>query len=133
MIDINIDSSFAQNDMRFIDVSNGSAANWYFIGTNLSNEIRFYFRTSNTAYVSFTTPLTNGRHKLAFAYANSDYVAYVDGVQVHSSNSVVVSSTSQVIIANDYGGFTPIKQLTNAAALWKTRLTNDELATLTTI
>lgn len=133
MIDINIDSSFAQNDMRFIDVSNGSAANWYFIGTNLSNEIRFYFRTSNTAYVSFITTLTNGRHKLAFAYANNDYVAYVDGVQVYSTSTLVVGSTSQVVLANDYGGFTPIKQITNAVALWKTRLSNTQLAQLTTI
>jgi hypothetical protein len=132
-IDLNIDSSFAQNDMRFINVGDGTAANWYFIGTNASNQIRFYYRTSNTAYVSFTTTLTNGRHKLAYAYANGDYVAYVDGTLVHSDNTIVVGSASQLNIANDYGSFSPSKQIINAVALWKTRLTNTQLAQLTTI
>jgi hypothetical protein len=132
-IDLNIDSSFAQNDMRFINVGDGTAANWYFIGTNAANQIRFYYRTSNTAYVSFTTTLTNGRHKLAYAYANGDYVAYVDGTLVHSDNTIVVGSASQLNIANDYGSFSPSKQIINAAALWQTRLTNTQLAQLTTI
>jgi hypothetical protein len=132
-VDINIDSSFAEADMRFINVGDGTAANWYFIGTNEANQIRFYYRTSNTAYVSFTTTLTNGRHKLAYAYANGDYVAYVDGTLVHSDNTIVVGSASQLNIANDYGSFSPSKQIINAAALWKERLTNTQLAQITTL
>jgi hypothetical protein len=132
-IDLNIDSSFAQNDMRFINVGDGTAANWYFIGTNAANQIRFYYRTSNTAYVSFTTTLTDGHHKLAYAYANGDYVAYVDGTLVHSDNTIVVGSASQLNLGNDFGNFSPSKQFINAAALWKTRLTNTQLAQLTTI
>jgi hypothetical protein len=132
-IDLNIDSSFAQNDMRFINVGDGTVANWYFIGTNASNQIRFYYRTSNTAYVSFTTTLTDGHHKLAYAYANGDYVAYVDGTLVHSDNTIVVGSASQLNLGNDFGNFSPSKQFINAAALWKTRLTNTQLAQLTTI
>jgi len=131
-IDINIDSSFAEADMRFINVSDGTSANWYFIGTNNANQFRFFYRASATTYVSITTALTSGRHKLAFAYKLNDYVAYLDGTQVNNTTTLVVGSTSQIELGNAFG-FNIAKEYTNASALWKTRLTNTQLAQLTTI
>jgi hypothetical protein len=131
-IDIDIDSSFAQADTRFINVTDGTSANWYFIGTNNPNEFRFYFRSSSTVYVTNVTTFTSGRHKLAFAYKNNDYVAYIDGVQVNNTTTLVVGSTSKIELGNSFGSDIG-KEYINTSALWKTRLTNTQLAQLTTI
>jgi hypothetical protein len=131
-VDIDIDSSFAQADTRFINVTDGTAANWYFIGTNNPNEFRFYFRSSSTVYVTNVTTFTSGRHKLAFAYKNNDYVAYIDGVQVNNTTTLVVGSTSKIELGNSFGSDIG-KEYINTSALWKTRLTNTQLQTLTTI
>jgi hypothetical protein len=130
-VDITVDLSYTQNDMRFINVSNGTSTNWCFIGTNVSNQIRFYYKTGATTYVSQLVTLTSGRHKLAFAYKSNDYVAYVDGTQVHSLNSLIVAETSQVDLGNNFGVVS--KQFINSAQLYKTRLTNSEIASLTTL
>ena len=129
-VEIDIDTSYAQSDMRFINVSDGSSDNWYFIGTNVSNEIRFYFRAISTTFVSSISPLTSGRHKLAFAYKNNDYVAYIDGVQVYNTTTLSVGGTSDIALGNSFGGNIS-KQFINASALFKTRLTNDQLELLT--
>lgn len=130
-LDINIDSSFAQDDMRFLDISDGSSANWYFIGTNNTNEFRFYFKAGGSV-ISTLTPFTSGRNKMAFAYANNDYVIYINGVQIYSTTTATVGSTSELNLGKGFSG-SSFKQFTNSVALWKTRLTNTQLAQLTTI
>jgi hypothetical protein len=132
-VDINLNLSFTEGDMRFITISDGSSSNWYFIGTNNTNEIRFYFRAGATTYVSELVTLTSGRHKLAFAYKNNDYVAYVDGVQIYSTASLSVGSTTSFDLGKSFGSSSVSKQFINSAILWKERLSNDTLATLTTI
>jgi hypothetical protein len=132
-VDINLNLSFTEEDMRFITISDGSSSNWYFIGTNTTNEIRFYFRAGATTYVSELVTLTSGRHKLAFAYKNNDYVAYVDGVQIYSTASLSVGSTSSFDLGKSFGSSGVSKQFINSAILWKERLTNEQLAQLTTI
>jgi hypothetical protein len=132
-VDINVDLSYTQTDMRFINVSDGTSTNWWFIGTNVSNQIRFYYKTGATTYVSQLITLTSGRHKLAFAYKSNDYVAYVDGTQVHSLTSLIVGATSQVDLGNNFAGSGVSKQFINSAQLYKTRLTNAEIASLTTL
>ena len=131
-VDINVDLSYTQNDMRFINISDGTSTNWWFIGTNVSNQIRFYYRTGATTYVSEVVALTSGRHKLAFAYKSNDYVAYVDGTQIYSLNSLIVGATSQIDLGNNFGGSGVSKQFINSAILFPTRLTNAELISLTT-
>jgi hypothetical protein len=129
-VDINVDLSYTQNDMRIINISDGTSTNWWFIGTNVSNEIRFYYKTGATTYVSQLVTLTSGRHKLAFAYKSNDYVAYVDGTQIYSLNSLIVGATSQIDLGNNFGGSVS-KQFINSAILFPTRLTNAELILLT--
>ena len=131
-VDVDVNLSYTQADMRFINVSDGTSANWYFIGTNVENEFRFYYRAGATTYVTITTALTSGRHKLAFAYKSNDYVAYLDGTQVNNTTTLAVGSTSQIELGNSFGGNIG-KEYINASALWKTRLTNTQLATLTTL
>jgi hypothetical protein len=73
--------------------------------------------------------LTAGTHKIAFAYKLNDYVLYVDGVQVGADTSSLVPATSKFDLFTGLNSTSIYKQ----ALLFKTRLTNAELASLTTI
>lgn len=75
---------------------------------------------------------TNGHHKLAYAYKQNDFVLYVDGVQVATDTSGNVPATDDFCLGYFNTSFTPTANY-NAAALWKTRLTNTQLAQLTSI
>lgn len=76
--------------------------------------------------------LTNGRHKFAIAYANNDFAFYIDG------NLIGTDTSGTPSVCSDFGFFYyasgydfPLQ--VNEAVLFKTRLTNAELASLTTI
>ena len=78
--------------------------------------------------------ITAGRHKIAFAYKANDFVLYVNGVLIGSDTSGSVPTLSQALIGSRYNGDTYfLGDEVNSAALWKTRLTNTQLAQLTTI
>jgi hypothetical protein len=79
------------------------------------------------------SPLPVGWHKFAFAYKNNDFAFYVDGVQIGTANSGSVPVGMDEIYLDQYidGGVRNANK--KSVALWKTRLTNDQLAQLTTI
>jgi len=77
--------------------------------------------------------LANGRHKIAVAYKQNDFVMYVDGAQVATSSSGSVPTCSQLIIGNDDSTLYHLNDSINEAVIFPTRLTNAELASLTTI
>jgi hypothetical protein len=74
--------------------------------------------------------LSNGRHKIALAYKQNDAVLYVDGVQIDTDTSCNIPPMTSIDISQE---FAASNYKNNTTALWKTRLTNAELATLTTI
>lgn len=77
-----------------------------------------------------SSAVTTGRHKIAFAYKNNDFVMYLNGTQVGTDTSGTVSGLM------DYFDLHWTQSGCNnvyASALWKTRLTNTQLAQLTTI
>ena len=79
-------------------------------------------------------PLTEGRHRVALAYKSGDFAIYLDGTQIFTSNASATFGTMGQV---DLGTLLTFNsQLGNgiySAALWKTRLTNTQLAQLTTI
>ena len=110
-----------------------------FDGTN-ANKLEFiYYPDGRIQAVSFvggalvaninlpSYGLTTGVHKFAFAYKLNDYVLYVDGVNVGVDTSASVPLTSQFDLFRTNGGLLNY----NNAILYKERLTNAELATLT--
>ena len=86
----------------------------------------------NQVAIAGTTPLSAGYHKIAFAYKQNDFVLYADGVQVASDSSGSVPTCDELYIDKyiDGGDRNATKK---EFILYKTRLTNAELATLTTI
>ena len=93
----------------------------------------FAVHVNGTAQASIQkTSFTAGRHKVAFGYKANDFVLYVDGVLVGTDTSGTVGA--QDSFGLQYGTSQFIgQQYVNQALLFKTRLTNAELATLTTL
>ena len=100
-----------------------------------SNSVRFFIRTSNVNQVLIdSSSLTSGVYKIALAYKNNDVVAYINGVQIGTDTSATIPTTSVVTLIDPITANAATKTVnTKSVALWKTRLTNAQLATLTTI
>jgi hypothetical protein len=108
------------------------------------NEI--YFRCAGTGAIDFVhyfgatqafitkSGLSLGRHKLAACYKNNDWAFYVDGILVGTDTSGTFSGTiSQMVFGYTSISAYPPFQSVNQSVLFPTRLTNAELASLTTI
>jgi len=108
------------------------------------NEI--YFRCAGTGAIDFVhyfgatqafitkSGLSLGRHKLAACYKNNDWAFYVDGILVGTDTSGTFSGTiSQMVFGYTSISAYPPFQSVNQTILFKTRLTNAELASLTTL
>jgi hypothetical protein len=72
------------------------------------------------------------RHKIALAYKQNDFVIYLNGSQVGSDTSGAVP-TSLTQIEFSEGAASPYTGTVNQALVFKTRLTNAQLAELTTL
>jgi hypothetical protein len=90
----------------------------------ISNVIQFGFVKSGG--------LSLGKHKLAIAYAQNDVTLYIDGVQIGTDTSANIPAMNFLTIGGG-ADVTGHRQSVNQALLFKTRLTNAELAALTTI
>ncbi len=78
------------------------------------------------------SPISTGWHKYAFAYKQNDFAFYVDGVFIGSDSSGSVPTCNEVYIDQYIDG--AIRNTSKRQALvFKTRLTNAQLAELTTL
>jgi hypothetical protein len=96
---------------------------WYvsvFVGFNLQ------FQQSAGA-------LSIGYHKLAIGYKQNNFAFYVDGVLIANGTSGNIPSCSRVDLGTVGISTNPEEMQIKTSALWKTRLTNTQLAQLTTI
>ncbi len=124
--------------MDFVAQVTTTAQSHLWIGV-AGNEIGLYGNTQFIFYSSGGVSINGGafvtgeRYKIAFAYKANDYVAYVNGVQKGTDTSATVPTTSAVYV-NSYSDFTEIQsKQVNEVVLFPTRLSNSELASLTTI
>lgn len=82
----------------------------------------------------FGSNITNGRYKIALAYKANDFVLYVNGVQIATDTSGAVPTCSQVLLGTRYNNDPfVLADSINSSILFKTRLSNTELAQLTTL
>jgi len=92
--------------------------------TRTTNQIRF----EGVGYDYFYTP-TQKHLKIAAAYTASTIVIYINGTQVHEDTSVTITGGSNLLFNESGNGTEVLAQ----ALLFKTRLSNDKLAALTTL
>jgi hypothetical protein len=126
--------SFA-NDGRIVAISDGTLDNRFSLLTKGGNIIRAEVSAAGSGQVLINTAaLTSGVHKIALAYKQDDFAFYVDGTQIGTDTNGTVPACSQIFLGKRET--TTLADFLNnrirSAALYTTRLTNAELAALTT-
>ncbi len=132
---IECQSEFATNDIIFINTAGEAIGNNYLaiIKTN-QNRFQASVRASGTT-VSFTeTSGITSFAKIAIAYASGNTACFINGLQIGSTDTTGFSFNAALnriqFIADQLAGAKTTR--IRAVALYTTRLTNAELATLTT-
>lgn len=115
---------------------NLNANNDRYIHFLTNKSIRFSEYAGGTTTALIETPanyIVNGaRYKIAVAYKANDFVMYVNGVQIGTDTNGAIFGADKLYLGYYSSGFESLNKY-NSIALWKTRLTNQELITLTTI
>jgi hypothetical protein len=116
-------------------IQNSSNHAYFYIDGNES--IIFDFIYAGSAVVNISTAsgfaVKGQRYKIAFAYKQNDFVFYINGVQIGTDNSGLIPSFSELNFGYPYSSGYSYPSSINTVALWKTRLSNEKLAELTTI
>jgi hypothetical protein len=113
--------------------------------TMFTNSVYFYINNNKidgqiwntpafTGWTGLSATLTNGRHKVAIAWKENDFAYYIDGALAASSTaySAIPTGMNRLDIGDYYAGYGTTNSY-NQTLLFKTRLTNAQLAELTTI
>ena len=80
-----------------------------------------------------SSSLSIGRHKVAAAYKQNDIVLYIDGVQIGTDTNANIPTCSLLGLGYENGNIYNTGNPYNDVQLYTTRLTNAELASLTTL
>jgi hypothetical protein len=121
---------------RVVAIGDGTGANRILVLKNASGLIYFYVESGGSMRINATsvagTSLVNGNYKIAVAYKSGDYAIYFNGVSVFTSTEAAVPATSNYYLAvNEEGGVSAFSGKFSQTLLFKTRLTNAQLAELT--
>ena len=137
-------NNITSGENRFA-LSDNTLNNWFFVSLPESgNETRMYLRVGGSTAVDVQTASdvfnSEAVNKVAMAYKSGDSRVYVNGVSVLSSTNSFGTPTSEldvfVITGSSGTGATSTQNISNEikqALLFKTRLSNADLAALTTI
>jgi hypothetical protein len=124
----------APQNMNLINFNNSTQAS-VLIAKKTSGELRAQVFAGGSALVDINSAIVSGKTKAAIAYKSGDSVLYVNGVGVSDSSTFTFNGTlSDVIFPSHQAYFNyGHKYSVNQALLFKTRLTNAELQSLTQI
>jgi hypothetical protein len=119
---------------RFLAIGDGTASNRIGIGQQSSKSLEAFVVVAGSVQAIFTQAGTTEQvYKIAIAYKANDFAFYINGTQVGTDTSGSVPA-----VGNVYLGVSEISPTTtqisdgvNQALLFKTRLTNAQLAELT--
>ena len=106
----------------------------YFFNVGLSNQFVAEVFTGGVLQMAYAkgSTLSMGRNKIAITYKNNDFAVALNGVIVWADTLGSVPTTNNLDFT-DAGIGSNYSYKVNAVSLWKTRLTNTQLAQLTTI
>lgn len=116
-----------KSEASYIGISNGTTASRIIIGCE--SNLFFTFGYGSGDILSLNT---NTRYKIAMAYNSTNLTIYANGSLLYVGTGTQPTSFSRFAFDNGAGTQNLISSV-NATALWKTRLTNTQLAQLTTI
>jgi hypothetical protein len=127
-VDLNLD---ARASFSYFVIAPNVASSITYIGIGIThNALQAEVINSGIQVAIVSSNTATGRFKLAFAYKQNDFAFYVNGTLVGTDTSGTVPTCSEIGLYN-YSQVQMLKY--NQAALFKTRLTNAQLAQLTTL
>ena len=130
--DINVDIISGTDSENIINIDNGSfGTTLYLIKTSVGTLGGELYNGGVVQFSSTTSITQEGRYKCALAYKTNDFALYINGVQIAIDSSGTVGAMSRLQLGQGVLGASVGN--TNSAILFPTRLTNAELAQLTTL
>jgi hypothetical protein len=124
----------AEVSERYIAVGDGTTANRIMIIGGTGTSIRGFISVAGAVQFDVSAGTAVGTHKVALAYKANDVVMYIDGVQGTIDTSVTIPAVANLYVGTHETGLTErLNGGLNQALLFTTRLTNAQLAELTTI
>jgi hypothetical protein len=128
-VDVNLPSSTESvRHLQISDGTNGNRIQLASLGSNLTPAVVF----GGAVQASFSIPFTSGINKIAIAYKLNDIVFYRNGLIVGTDTSASIPTCSKLDLGTS-GGDNFLNSTINLAAIFPTRLTNAQLAQLTTL
>ncbi len=129
---MNHESPNTSEDLYTLSLSDGSGSKLIGIN-NYNNALAVFIKDTTTQFFdnSYTGGADGARIKLALAYANNDIALYINGTQIATDSSASIPTLNQIRLNTFWTGNLPDNPSVNQLSLFKTRLTNAELAALT--
>jgi len=121
---------------RRVTLSDGTATNRMYVSyKNYTNQIRVEVISAGSSVFDSTYSSSDitANSKIALAYKSNDFAFYVDGTQVSTDTSGAVPTSLTAFKFEDGSGGNTFFGNVKQAQLYNTRLSNAELASLTTI
>jgi len=130
------DAYFDVADSWNFSLSDSSASNYINIDTTSGKAVFARVQSGGATQMTINTSgsyFDNGdRLKCAIGYKENDFAFYINGTQIGTDTSGTIPTLDDIRFAR-YNGSIPATQRVNEVVLFPTRLTNDELADLTTL
>jgi hypothetical protein len=133
-----VDLRNTSSGKRLFLLSDGTTQNEIRVTSSATNagDLQFAVRLAGTLILNAFSPTnvySNGIFKIAAVYKSTDYALYVNGLQVLTSNAAGnIPACNRVDIGSQLGTSNFLNDRIRSVALYTTRLTNAELAALTT-
>lgn len=127
----------ATGGSAYLGLTSGSFSNFILLGKEAPNKLVFGIRANGSNIIfNSSTNLTSDYVKCAIAYKSGSWAAYLNGNLMFSgTNTFTFSAALNTLGFGSTGDFASLndKIEIKSTAIFKTRLSNTELATLTTI
>jgi hypothetical protein len=124
----------AIDDQNYAFTISSNTQNRIMILKNSLNRLTCTVTTLNVSQTSITSSAltANTQYKCAIAYKKDDVVFYINGVQVGTDNLADIPAMTDIRFDSGAGSSNFLRPV-NQAALFPTRLTNAQLAEITTL
>ena len=136
-VEFTIDNSAITGANRIFSATDGTISNRILLLSNSAESMRFYLASGGSVIFDQNySSILNGPHKVALGYSGTNLVGYMDGVKLfETTSSYNIPATTNLYLGTIETGSSGAGMEGSAkqAAVFKTRLTNAELAALTTL
>jgi hypothetical protein len=116
---------------RFLSINDGTTFNRILLVRNSTNTVSLVVQSTTLQVLITSGILPNGTHRFAASYANNAFSLYIDGTLIGTATSGTVPACSVIDVGNENNANFFGDSIAQAA-LFPTRLTNAQLAQLTT-